>query len=56
MAANSTLLALVDALARHGRSEAEIIAIVVYMVNSGHVRLCGIFSGARFDGNITASA
>lgn len=25
------------------------IATVVYMVNQGHVRLCGTFKGARFD-------
>jgi hypothetical protein len=31
------------------RSEAEVIATVVYLVNSGRVRLCGNFKGARFD-------
>jgi hypothetical protein len=44
-----TLLDLVNAVAEHARSEAELIATVVYMVNQGHVRLCGTFRGARFD-------
>jgi len=43
MAANVTLLDLVNAVAEHSRSEAETIATVVYMVNRGHVRLCGTF-------------
>ena len=49
MALNVTLLELVNAVSEHGRSEAEVIATVVYMVNSGRVRLCGTFKGARFD-------
>jgi hypothetical protein len=44
-----TLLDLVNAVAEYARSEAELIATVVYMVNQGHVRLCGTFKGARFD-------
>jgi len=49
MRPNVTLLDLVSAVSEHARSEAELIAAVVYMVNSGHVRLCGTFKGARFD-------
>jgi len=49
MARNITLLDLVDAVAEYSRSEAELIATVVYMVNEGHVRLCGTFKGSRFD-------
>ena len=49
MARNVTLLDLVNAVAEHARSEAEVIATVVYMVNQGHVRLCGAFRGARFE-------
>jgi Thiamine pyrophosphate enzyme, N-terminal TPP binding domain len=49
MTPNVTLLDLVDAVGKHARSEAELIATVVYMVNRGHVRLCGTFKGARFD-------
>jgi hypothetical protein len=44
-----TLLDLVSAVGEYARSEAELIATVVYMVNQGHVRLCGTFRGARFD-------
>ena len=49
MARNITLLDLVNAVAEYSRSEAELIATVVYMVNEGHVRLCGTFKGSRFD-------
>ena len=49
MARMTTLLDLVDAVAEYARSDAELIATVVYMVNRGHVRLCGTFRGSRFD-------
>jgi hypothetical protein len=49
MAWNSTLLELVNAVSDCARTEAEVIATVVYLVNSGRVRLCGNFAGARFD-------
>jgi len=49
MTRNTTLLDLVNAVSAHTRSEAELIATVAYLVNSGHVRLCGTFKGARFD-------
>ena len=49
MAQKMTLLDLVKAVSDHARSEAEVIATVVYLVNSGQVRLCGNFKGARFD-------
>ena len=49
MVRNVTLLDLVNAVAEHARSEAEMIATIVYMVNQGHVRLCGTFKGGRFD-------
>jgi len=49
MARNVTLLDLVNAVGEHARSEAEMIATIVYMVNQGHVRLRGTFRGARFD-------
>ena len=48
MPTNITLLDLVNAVAEHARSEAEVIATIVYMVNEGHVCLCGTFKGARF--------
>ena len=49
MTPNVTLLDLVNAVSAQARSEAEVIATIVYLVNSGRVRLCGTFKGARFD-------
>jgi len=49
MAPNITLLELVNAVSTHAKSDAEVIATVVYLVNSGRVRLCGTFRGVRFD-------
>jgi len=43
------LLDLVAAVSRYAKSDDEVIATVVYMVNSGRVRLAGNFRGARFD-------
>ena len=49
MIPNVTLIDLVNAVAEHARSEAEVIATVVWMVNRGSVRLAGTLKGARFD-------
>jgi hypothetical protein len=49
MPPNVTLLDLMNAVSAHARSETELIATVAYLVNSGRVRLCGTFKGARFD-------
>ena len=49
MVPNVTLLELVTEVSSHAESEAEVVATVVYLVNSGRVRLCGSFKGARFD-------
>jgi hypothetical protein len=49
MRTETTLLDLVTAVSQSARSENEVIATVVHMVNSGMVRLCGSFAGARFD-------
>jgi hypothetical protein len=46
-----TLLDLVTAVGDSARSEEEVIATIVHLVNSGAVRLCGSFRGARFDTN-----
>lgn len=43
-----TLLDLVTAIMAHTRSDAELIAVVVHLVNSGAVRLGGNFRGATF--------
>jgi hypothetical protein len=59
MALQVTLLELVKAVSDIAESEAEVVATVVHLVNSGAVRLCGNFRGARFDLNtfdVTAAA
>jgi len=40
---------LVNAVAEHARNDAEILATVVHMVNTGLVQLVGKPRGARFD-------
>jgi len=49
MQAQTTLLDLVTAVSDVTDSEDEVVATVVHLVNSGAVRLCGTFRGARFD-------
>lgn len=49
MARKITLLDLVLAVSEYARSDDEVVATVVHLVNSGAVRLCGNFAGARFD-------
>ena len=49
MTQKTTLLDLVTSLSGGARSEAEVIATVVRLVNSGEATLCGNFRGARFD-------
>jgi hypothetical protein len=51
----TTLLELVTAVSDAAESEEEVIATVVHLVNSGAVRLCGSFRGARFDLSPTTS-
>jgi hypothetical protein len=46
-----TLLDLVTAVGDAAGSEDEVVATIVHLVNSGAVRLCGSFRGARFDTN-----
>ena len=56
MKTRTTLLDLVNAVNEYAETEAEVVATVVYLVNSGTVRLCGNFAGARFSlGTTTAS-
>jgi hypothetical protein len=43
-----TLLDLVQAVSQFARTDAEVVATVVYLVNSGKVTLGGNFRGARF--------
>ena len=49
MTRQTTLLELVKAVSEFASTDAEVVATVVYMVNSGTVQLCGNFRGARFD-------
>jgi hypothetical protein len=49
MVLRSTLLELVEAVSDYSETDTEIVATVVYLVNSGRVQLCGNFRGARFD-------
>ena len=56
MTQDITLLDLVVAVSEHANGEAEVIATVVHLVNSGVVRLCGNFRGARFDLESMAAA
>jgi hypothetical protein len=49
MALQVTMLDLVNAVSRSAANDREVVATVVYLVNSGMVQLCGNFRGARFD-------
>ena len=56
MAIRTTLLELVEAVAEFAESDAEIVATVVHMVNSGAVELCGNFRGQRFADDVAFAA
>jgi hypothetical protein len=45
----ATLLELVQAVAEFASTDEEIVATVAHMINSGQVRLCGNFAGARIE-------
>lgn len=47
-AVRCTMLELVLSLQRYTQSEAEIVAVVKYLVSTGLVELSGSFSGTRF--------
>jgi hypothetical protein len=49
MAPSVTMHDLVSAVAENAESDAEVVATVVHMVNSGLVNLDGKLKGARFD-------
>jgi hypothetical protein len=50
----STLLDMVQAVSDYATSDEEIVATVAYLINSGKVRLCGNFAGARIDLSVPA--
>jgi len=56
MAIESTLLELVKAVSDCAETDAEVVATVVHLVNSGRVRLCGNFRGSRFELDTTDAA
>ena len=45
----STLLDLVRILSSLTDNDREVVAMVTYLVNSGHVRLCGNFAGTTIE-------
>ena len=42
-----TLLDLVQSVINFAESDDEVVATVMYLVNSGRVRLCGTFAGTK---------
>ena len=54
MAYDTTMLDLVNSVTRYARNEAEVIATVIFLVNSGAVRLCGNFKGMSFESPLGA--
>ncbi len=42
-----TLLELVQLVSESARNDDEVVATVTYLINSGRVRLCGTFAGAK---------
>ena len=42
-----TLLELIQVVSEAARNDDEVVATVTYLVNSGRVRLCGTFAGAK---------
>jgi len=43
----STLLELVHQVSKSALTDDEVVTLVAYLVNSGRVRLCGTFAGAK---------
>jgi len=44
-----TLLELVQAVSEESRSDAEVVAVVLHLLRSGRVRLCGNFRGSLLE-------
>jgi hypothetical protein len=42
-----TLLELMQVVHESARNDDEVVATVAYLINSGRVRLCGTFAGAK---------
>jgi hypothetical protein len=52
----TTLLELVWALSHSGASEHIVVATITGLINSGQVRLCGTFAGARIEETVPCDA
>ncbi len=52
----ATLLDLVQAVSDYATSDAEVVATVASLINSGKVWLCGTFAGARIDLSVPVGA
>ena len=42
-----TLLELIQVVNESAQNDDEVVATVAYLINSGRVRLCGTFAGAK---------
>ena len=42
-----TLLELIQVVSEAAHNDEEVVATVTYLINSGRVRLCGTFAGAK---------
>jgi hypothetical protein len=51
-----TLLELVQAVSKAALTDDEVVTIIAYLVNSGRVRLCGTFAGARISRHTSPSS
>lgn len=56
MAPKVTMLELVETVSEFARSESEVVATIVHMVNAGMVELVGNFRGAQITFEPTAAA
>lgn len=56
MAIRVTMLELVEAVTEFANNDAEVVATVVHMVNTGAVELCGNFRGMTFAADDVAFA
>ena len=55
-AIHTTMLDVVQAVSEYAASDAEVVATVAYLINSGRVLLCGTFAGVRIDLSTPAGA
>ncbi len=51
-----TLLELVQTVSKAALTDDEVVTIVAYLINSGRVRLCGTFAGAKISRHASLSS